>query len=191
MAKPKTIEISETTFATVCKGESITLHGKRPTKKTADEITGKNAAELQYLAARQELADSKSTAGFHILADLYDGTGKDETIRSLTKSLERNINHGNDKDVTSYADAIGRHVASHTQHFTENYSNTFKIGDVAEYDSYNLSYTAEIVSITEKTVTFDNRGKRRRIKLHEFDWRNWDFDAAKTAEQNAITRMSI
>lgn len=51
---------------------------------------------------------------------------------------------------------------------------TYQIGDWAEYDSYNLHYFGEIVSITEKTVTIKKHlnEKNRRLKIQEFAWRN-------------------
>ena len=71
--------------------------------------------------------------------------------------------------------------------------NEFRIGDEAEYDSYNLKYTGKITSITEKTVTiqpkYDN--KKRRLKIDSFAWRNWDFDSIKVAEQNFDTMNYI
>lgn len=49
-------------------------------------------------------------------------------------------------------------------------TNIFKIGDIAEYDYYTLSYTGKIVSITEKTVTIllKNKTKNRRFKIEDF-----------------------
>ncbi len=67
---------------------------------------------------------------------------------------------------------------------------TFEIGDTAEYDSYNLSYTGAIKSITDKTVTISGM-RTKRLRLADFAWRNYDFDAVKTAEKNAETMMYI
>ena len=72
----------------------------------------------------------------------------------------------------------------------------FRPGDVAEFDSYNLSYTAKIVGITAKTVTFDvsynpNEPRTKRLKMADFAWRNHNFDIEATRERNAITSMSI
>ena len=68
-------------------------------------------------------------------------------------------------------------------------SKTFKIGDRAEYDSYNLSYIGTIAGITEKTVTIEIDPSRcpdkRRLKIGEFCSRNWDFDLAKKKAYNA------
>ena len=47
------------------------------------------------------------------------------------------------------------------------YDLTFKIGDVAEYDSYNLNYLGTIEKITAKTVTIRPRHgeKVRRLQI--------------------------
>jgi len=73
------------------------------------------------------------------------------------------------------------------------YETKFEIGDTAEYDSFNLSYTGKIVSITAKTVTIQPplNDKKRRLKIDTFQWRNWDFDAAETARKNSETMMYI
>ena len=70
------------------------------------------------------------------------------------------------------------------------YRKEYRIGAVCEYDSYNLHYTGQILAIGEKTITIDasrtrNPGKVRKLGLYEFDWRNYDFDAAATAAFNA------
>ena len=72
----------------------------------------------------------------------------------------------------------------------------FRCGDYAEYDSYNLSYTAPIKAITAKNVIFDMgdrcyKGKTKRLTFDAFAWRNHDFDAVETANQNAIISMSL
>lgn len=75
-------------------------------------------------------------------------------------------------------------------------ANVFQIGDEAEYDSYNLSYTGEITAITDKTVTIvaykgSNMERVHRLNHYQFCWRNWDFDAEKVAAKNADTMMYI
>lgn len=83
----------------------------------------------------------------------------------------------------------------------------FSVGDIAEYDSYNLSYTGTIESITEKSVTFwtgynrTNYGVKtnapgtkkeiKRLKLDMFCWRNHNFDLETTRKNNAETSMYI
>jgi hypothetical protein len=65
--------------------------------------------------------------------------------------------------------------------------SAFAVGDEAEYDSFNLKYTAPIAAITAKSVVFDlgNRGRRRRLSLRSFASRNANFDRAAVAEYNA------
>jgi len=67
----------------------------------------------------------------------------------------------------------------------------FEIGDEAEYDSYNLHYTAPIVSIGKSTVTFKVYDGKKRIKAENFAWRNWDFNAEDIARRNAETSQCI
>lgn len=68
----------------------------------------------------------------------------------------------------------------------------FEVGDEAEYDSFNLSYTGPIMSITAKSIIVkDSGGVNRRLKPEVFAWRNWDFDSAETARKNAETSMYI
>ena len=71
---------------------------------------------------------------------------------------------------------------------------SFAVGDVAEYDSYNLSYTGKITKITDKCVSIVEpyrNGKTHRLDLDTFCWRNHNFNAAETARQNAETSMYI
>lgn len=68
------------------------------------------------------------------------------------------------------------------------YDKTFKIGDMAEYHSYNFSYLGKIVAIGEKTVKIDDgygSKKTTQLSLHDFTYRNWDLDLAKKAEERA------
>lgn len=78
------------------------------------------------------------------------------------------------------------------QYEEQEFVNTFAMGDEAEYDSFNLKYTGEILGITPKTVSIRNMyGKTTRLSMNEFCFRNWDFDAVKVAEENSETMMYI
>ena len=85
---------------------------------------------------------------------------------------------------------------------------TFVVGDVAEYDSFNLSYTGTIEKITEKGIHIhtgwfksahggttnnpaSNKKEIKRLDLNAFCWRNYNFDAAETAKNNAEEMMYI
>ncbi len=75
----------------------------------------------------------------------------------------------------------------------ELYETTFKIGDTAEYDSYNLSYTGTITAISEKTVTIveDHGTRAHRLSIYEFDRRNYDFDLEKITNRNNEMMMTL
>lgn len=66
------------------------------------------------------------------------------------------------------------------------YDITFKIGDKAEYDSYNLHYIGVIEGITEKRVRIrDDSGRIHQLEMADFSWRNRNFDLAKLEKANA------
>ena len=67
----------------------------------------------------------------------------------------------------------------------------YRIGDMAEYDSYNLHYFGPIKSITEKTVTIEMiGGKNKRLKIADFAWRN-SKSVAEKQSRNSDTMMYI
>lgn len=70
------------------------------------------------------------------------------------------------------------------------YETTFRIGDQAEYNSWNLSFFGTIVSITAKTVTIvsypgTSNERNHRLSLKKFEWRNRHFDLAKKSRENS------
>jgi hypothetical protein len=68
----------------------------------------------------------------------------------------------------------------------------FELADLAEYDSFNLKYVGNIVSIGNKTITVaDKGGRRKRMKLEEFAWRNFDFDVEEIKRHNWETTQNI
>lgn len=71
------------------------------------------------------------------------------------------------------------------------YSKTFKIGDEAEYDSYNLSYIGTITSITEKRVVIRHGQEKHSLDLYTFNWRNRNFDLERARKENAETSLYI
>ncbi len=70
-----------------------------------------------------------------------------------------------------------------------------KIGDRAEYDSFNLRYLGPIVSITAKSIIVRmgdwSNAKTKRMKIEEFAWRNWDFSVEQANRDNAEASMNI
>jgi len=69
----------------------------------------------------------------------------------------------------------------------------FHPGDEAEYDSFNLKYTGQIVSITAKNVIIKPRfgSSTKRLDFRHFAWRNHDFDSARVAQENFETSHYI
>lgn len=68
------------------------------------------------------------------------------------------------------------------------FDRIFKIGDAAEYDSWNLKFVGNIVAIGPKTVTvkhYHNSANVTRLSLYEFVDRNWDFNEERHAKYNA------
>lgn len=64
------------------------------------------------------------------------------------------------------------------------FDRVFKIGDTVEIGSYNLIYTGEILSISEKTVTIDDSGRKKRMSLYDFINKNYDLDLEKISKHN-------
>lgn len=79
------------------------------------------------------------------------------------------------------------------------YAKRFVVGDEAVHGSYNLIYTGTIRSISTKRIVVEEdhgttrTGKKsaKSLTLDGFDWRNWDFDAARIAKQNYETSLCI
>ncbi len=68
------------------------------------------------------------------------------------------------------------------------YDRTFRIGDVVEHGSYNLSYTGRILAIGPNTVTVERTdigSKPTRLTIAEFSWRNRCLDLEAVAKENA------
>jgi hypothetical protein len=67
------------------------------------------------------------------------------------------------------------------------YVKTYRIGDLAEHSSWNLSYYGEIKAIGAKTVTIDkgHREGTARLDLEVFAMRNSRFDAEKAWKHNS------
>ena len=70
-------------------------------------------------------------------------------------------------------------------------ANSFNLGDTAEYDSYNLRYTGNIVAISDKRIVIESYGRNYSLDINTFCWRNHDFNAVKVAEQNHRESMYI
>jgi hypothetical protein len=73
----------------------------------------------------------------------------------------------------------------------------FRPGDIAEYDSFNLKYTAQIKAITAKNAIFEmqswssSKGSTKRLSWNKFSWRNKDFNVEEVAQYNVIASMNM
>lgn len=70
----------------------------------------------------------------------------------------------------------------------------FEVGDIVEYDSFNMSYMGKITNITAKCVIVKIdpcRRLTRRMKPGEFAWRNWNFNASSAQAKNSETSNYI
>lgn len=65
------------------------------------------------------------------------------------------------------------------------FDRVFKIGEIVEVGSYNLTYTGAIRNITKSYVEVEYCGRAKRMKLSEFIYRNWDLNLAKIAKSNS------
>ena len=117
-----------------------------------------------------------------VMTKAHRHLGKDYPAK-LTKYLVEVVKG---KSVAIFTDDTGTVVAG----------SSFKIGDKAEYDSYNLSYIGTITAITDKTVSIvaykgTQNEKLHRLDMEKFCWRNHKFNLAKAQAENAETSMYI
>ena len=103
-----------------------------------------------------------------------------------------NISYKNSHNVSSstayHAEIeLGKSIRLYGTHYGSRFSNSFNIGDMAEYNSYNMSYYGEIIKITAKTVTIKEKysSTTHRLSLYEFAWRNQDFNLNSAQKRNS------
>jgi hypothetical protein len=68
------------------------------------------------------------------------------------------------------------------------FDRVFKVGDVAEYHSFNIKFNGTIVAIGPTTVTvkhYEHSKEVSRMCLYDFVRHNWNFDLAKSEAHNA------
>jgi hypothetical protein len=89
-------------------------------------------------------------------------------------------------------------IVGQVRHYRNNETNqpdndvTFRIGDIASYDSYNLVYYGKIVAIGEKTVTIqEDDGRKHMLKLADFALKNINFNLERAQARNHDTLMYI
>lgn len=165
-------------------------------------LEGINRAEYADFLAKYEIGNSESKAA-PVLEVVHDP--KPEPKAKATKQPPAltdkeqakvihltNISNRWERD-TYNADILpGKFIrlyGEYTNHVNGpvKFDITFEVGDVAEYDSYNLIYTGKIVSIGPKTVTiqhYEHQSTKSRLTIGDFAWKNWDFDLDRIAAHN-------
>lgn len=119
-----------------------------------------------------------------------------EVLDIQPKSRKGSINTAPRPTHTVYNAEIepGKSIRLFGIHQNKKFEVSFNLGDIAEYDSYNLHYLGEIVKITQNSVTIHGgstgRGNKR-LSLYEFSWRNYDFDEDQLAKKNYETSLVI
>lgn len=71
------------------------------------------------------------------------------------------------------------------------YEYEFRVGDQAEYDSYNLQYIGTITKISPKTVTIEAFGRSHRLSIYDFSWRNNDKTVQEKRSENSEAMMYL
>jgi hypothetical protein len=103
--------------------------------------------------------------------------------------------NNNQPKATEYSVSINRNK-SITVFRNGQEGSSFVLGDIAEYDSYNLKYTGRITKITDKLVQITaypgtQNERRHNLNLYTFCYRNHNFNAEKVAAHNAYESMFI
>lgn len=145
-----------------------------------------------------------------VLADVIsEGVDGGKTVFTRVESrawTKFGTKHEGKIEKTSFAAITpGRSIVLFGARNGKAYRKRFEIGDIAEYDSYNLSYTGPIRAISVKRISIGTGWSRngssrvtpgdpeklKSLDIHAFDWRNYDFDAEATAVRNHETMMHI
>jgi len=146
---------------TIVEGKSITIHGKLTPQTKAVRVT-----EEERVAAW--------ASGSPI-------TGAAAIFKRVPLTVEEC------KPCTMHEECIENPALGRACAHRGEFSRTFHVGDMAEHDSFNLSYLGKILNVTAKTVVVENSHydkKTCRMKLWAFVWRNWDLDVAATVKRN-------
>lgn len=120
------------------------------------------------------------------VCDLMEGRGYEST--EFMRNVTRDILSGRETNVPGRLECLRSHCQDyHPNHVP--FDRTFRIGEMAEHGSYNLSYYGPIRQITAKTVTiadrWGNRDKLYRPTVAQFVSRNWDWNCELAAQRNA------
>lgn len=119
-----------------------------------------------------------------------------EMVNGKPKYQAKIAKDGSEITLFGVEEVYGNYVEARDVRQYKPYSVTFKLGDSAEYDSYNLIYLGTITKITEKAVTIvayhgTRNAETHRLDLYKFARKNYQFDLEKIQKHNSEERMYI
>lgn len=191
LCNPKSTQREIATYnADVTPGKSIRLWGCQPWGSKSAHVN-LEAMDLPFGSRAQALREAalagNDVAAVAALADLLEESGDPQA------DLCRRCYDAASELMRRPAAVAAGPLAAYVTEYRD-FDLTFKVGDLAEHDSYNLTYTGRIKSITAKTVSIVDDcidSRVRRLSLYQFAWRNWDFNAAKVAKDNADMMQTL
>lgn len=155
---------------------------------------------VQLAVITQRMCDELSC---NILRETREVDGKKVKVvhvRSVTRHQPDGWNGESFNDLNAHAEIVkNQYIRLYVTHPDDDsvilIERTYRLGDQAEYDSYNLSYYGPIVAIGEKTVTISepyHGSKRRfRLSLEKFFGRNIRFDVIRASARNHDAMMYL
>jgi hypothetical protein len=116
--------------------------------------------------------------------------------RNVTRPPSKKWGYFTNSDNWTAEAAPGKYIGikgGYSNHIdgTQRFDRRFRIGDRAEYDSYNLKYIGTITAIGKSTVTITDHKENRRLSLYEFISRNWDYNQKKIDAHNEEEMLCI
>lgn len=125
----------------------------------------------------------------------YNVKDRNYTRRGMTYEGRIRTGHHVEVQPGEYIRLFGHHeIYDKDNNVVEkDYDITFRVGDEAVYDEYNLIYTGKIVSITAKNVTVkdDQLMDKKRLNFYMFSSYNDNYDEERIARRNAETLQTI
>ena len=125
--------------------------------------------EDELVSLIMEWKTSPSGTPFSIVNDWLEDNGAPENANGRGQTW---------RDRLTYADRMVP--------LAKPFDKTFRVGDMAEYNSYNLCFFGPIIAIGEKTVTIQDKygDQKYRLSLESFCRKNRNFDLAKAQKRN-------
>jgi hypothetical protein len=175
----------ESAARAAAEGEWMVSFWKRAAEMLAAEQTAIPARLIESALVTLPANDTTvaKTEPVRASIQLKDLRHKDHTRYGVKYGGRVLVGHHADIEPKKWIRLYG-HESNHvTPH---DYDITFKVGDVAVYGGFNLTYTGTIVGIDEKTVRIREAHDKQMHTLDIATFSNWnrDFDLEKIAKHN-------